>query len=94
MITASVAAGRLEQYLREVPEEFHGLVRDIAADITAQATVFAVDVHAYFARAPQGCSRKDFAFWVQHYVPPQYRPGLFQLLDGRTPNWVLLSQRA
>jgi RNA ligase len=76
--------------LREVPEEFRSEVEKLAAGFHAQARVVEEEVRRLFEQAPRGTDRKTFALWVQAKAPAHLRGALFQLLDGRTPNYYRL----
>jgi RNA ligase len=78
------------ELLREVPEEFHGEVEKLAAGFHEQARLVEAEARRWFELAPRGTDRKTFALWVQAHVPGHLRAALFQLLDGRTPNYYRL----
>jgi RNA ligase len=89
----TLAAGAYEAFLREVPEEFRPEVEKLAARFHEEAALLLAEAGRWFAEAPRGTERKTFALWVQAHVPPRLRGPLFQLLDGREPNWYRLIDR-
>jgi RNA ligase len=92
-VLEALAAGAYEALLREVPEEFRPEVEGMAAQFHEEAGLLRAEAEQTFARAPRGTDRKTFALWVQAQAPPHLRGPLFQLLDGREPNWYRLIQR-
>lgn len=67
-----------------LPDEFHGWVRDIAADIEERVTATAGDVEAVYeatlASLAPGWGRKEYALAVKDH---ELRSSLFMRLDGR-----------
>jgi RNA ligase len=81
------------ELLQEVPEEFHGEVEKLAAGFHEQARVVEADVLRLYEEAPRQADRKTFALWVHAHVPGPLRGALFQLLDGRRPNYYRLIEK-
>jgi RNA ligase len=79
--------------LREIPEEFRGEADKLAAGFHERARVIEAEVLRLYAEAPRAADRKAFALWVQAHVPRPLRGPLFQLLDGRGPNYYRLLER-
>jgi RNA ligase len=92
-VLETLTAGAYEAFLREVPEEFRPEVEALAARFHEEAGLLRAEAERWFAEAPRGTDRKTFALWVQARVPPRLRGPLFQLLDGREPNWYRLIDR-
>ncbi|MFF3645470.1 RNA ligase [Streptomyces sp. NPDC002564] len=70
-----------------LPDEFHGWVKEVAADLTARRDAALAEAHAEHRRVlaalPEGWSRKDYAALAGR---SPLRGRLFQLLDGRDPS--------
>lgn len=70
-----------------LPDEFHGWVRDTAADLTAQRDAILADATAEHRKIldalPGRWTRKDYAALASR---SPLRAWLFQLLDGRDPS--------
>jgi RNA ligase len=89
-VREALETGTYTELLREVPEEFHAEVEKLAAGFHEQARVLETEVRRLFEQSPRGADRKTFALWVQVNVHAPLRGALFQLLDGRTPNYYRL----
>lgn len=83
---------KLAELLRKVPEEFRLEIEAMAAPLVAEADRLKHSAEEHFAVAPKS-SRKEFAIWTQSNAPEALRGALFQLMDGRTPNWYKFIQR-
>jgi RNA ligase len=92
-VLEALASGVYEALLREVPEEFRPEVEKLAARFLEEAAALRAEAARLFAEAPRAGDRKTFALWVQAQVPLRLRGPLFQLLDGREPNWYRLLDR-
>ncbi len=76
-----------EELRLEVPEEFRGEFERMTSAVRERARAVEAEVRQWFSRAPRGVDRKAFALWAQANVPRELRGPVFQLLDGREPNW-------
>lgn len=79
-----VAGGDLDALTQPLPDEFHGWVRDVAAELTAAVEAKAAAVEQEFAAIvaglPDGWGRREFA---ARAVRSDDRGALFLRLDGR-----------
>jgi RNA ligase len=82
-----LADGDIEQFRRQLPEEFHVEIEQVITDLQQRAATLEVQTMDMFERAPRGTDRKSFALWVQANVPADLRAALFQLFDNKMPNW-------
>ncbi len=89
-VLEALADGSYADLLREVPEEFRGEVEAMAAGFHEKAAAVRREAEVLFAQTPRDADRKTFALWVQANAPLRFRGPLFQLLDGRAPNWYKL----
>lgn len=88
----ALVAGTYERLLREVPEELRPEVEALAGANQQRAATVEAEVRNLYAQAPVGTDRKTFALWVQANCAHHLRAPLFQLRDGRIPNWYLIKQ--
>jgi RNA ligase len=89
----ALAEGTYGQLLRDLPEEFRSEAEALAAPLHQRAAEVESRVRDLFAQAPNDSDRKTFALWVQANCDLPLRAPLFQLRDGRVPNWHALLQR-
>ena len=80
---------RHKQFFITLPEELRPQAEAIRAAIAQQITGIQRQATELFAAAPKD-TRKDFALWVRANVSPQMQSVLFNLLDGREPDWYRL----
>ncbi|MEV6405550.1 RNA ligase [Streptomyces bobili] len=70
-----------------LPDEFHGWVKDVAADLTAQRDAILAEANVQHRLVldtlPEGWTRKEYAALAGR---SPLRAWLFQLLDGRDPS--------
>jgi RNA ligase len=76
-----------EELQRDLPEEFRDEFGRMTAAVRERGRAVEAEVRGWFERVPGGVDRKTFALWVQANVPRALWGPVFQLLDGRTPNW-------
>lgn len=81
-----LASGKsLELLIDGLPDEFHRWATNVAEDLSQQhSTLMAAaraEHRAIIQSVPSGWTRRDYA--LEAGKLPQYRPALFQLLDGR-----------
>jgi RNA ligase len=78
-----------EEFFVTLPEELRPQAETIRAAITGQISELRRRAAGLFAAAPKE-TRKDFALWVRAHVTPEMHGVLFNLLDGREPDWYRL----
>jgi hypothetical protein len=84
---------KVEPLRHSVPEEFCAAFEQNLRCFQVQAPALETTVRQFFAQCPRGVDRKESTLWVQANVPPKFRGAVFQLLDGRQPNWYALLAR-
>ncbi|MES2942650.1 MAG: RNA ligase [Pseudomonadota bacterium] len=82
----AMAEGRIEEFRRDVPEEFLKDVDGVITDIHRQAAILGAAATAVFETAPQGSDRKAFSSWAQT-VPINIRKSMFNMYEKRSYNW-------
>ena len=86
-ILAALVDGCIDNFLREVPEEFLADVEASIREFAHQAAQYEAKIDGYLALAPAGCDRKTFATWVQENVPSEFRPATFRKFSQQKINW-------
>jgi len=64
-----------------VPEEYREDVRNAIEGYVKDAYIFRKECYDLFAKAPKG-SRKEYALWVAHSTPTDYKKFLFNIFDN------------
>ncbi|WP_432986359.1 RNA ligase [Dactylosporangium sp. CA-233914] len=84
VVWEAMVAGRLDELLAPLPDEFHAWATGIAAGLTAQVEALAAEVErehaAVVAGLSEGWARKDYAIAVSRHP---LRGCLFLRLDGK-----------
>jgi RNA ligase len=86
-ILLALADGTIDNFRREVPEEFLNDVDASIQEFYLEAAQVEAEVVRYLAAAPSGCDRKTFALWVKENVPEELQPVLFRKFGNSTINW-------
>jgi RNA ligase len=93
VVWEAMLAGRLDELLEPLPDEFHAWATNIAAGLTAEVEALAQAVEREYAQVvaglPEGFARKDFALAVA--ASPR-RGCLFLRLDGKDYRALLWQQ--
>ncbi|GAA2364978.1 RNA ligase [Dactylosporangium salmoneum] len=93
VVWEAVVAGRLDELLEPLPDEFHAWASNVAAELTAQVEELVAEVEREYAEVvvglPEGWARKDFAIAIARH--PR-RGCLFLRLDGKDYRPLLWQQ--
>lgn len=90
LVLEALVCGNYEELATNVPEEVLPLVEGWKLSWDYDAILLEIEANALYREAPKAEGRKAFALWVSEKVPQKLKGSLFQMYDGKSPNWYQL----